>query len=330
MKSNRPITKFQKRKYALINPLEFFSRYYVYDSEPAFGFCTVDHNGHKIKQVTKLASCRETVISHVGRQAYYKRMDQRMDLGTNKGYQTIKKSTPKKNLIRFDRTQILLKKPLSDELQEKYFEHGVNDSDVIKKLSQALSDPKNDEKKYEEFLLKSIKILNILERGHKWMKTKIYKINYDKKFPQELYMVIGSKRWMTAPPLLSLYLMILRSGHELTTGNFYSCRGLMKALDKKLAPIRQSSDGWGDDNGMYDNNDEFYAAMTYGYWILLLKNYKKLFKSVNMYNAYRTRKSGASNSPDTDGIYNLCNPDSNYGHEELKKNFMELVKEMGG
>lgn len=328
MGSNKLAIKFQKEEYILINPMQFFSIYYAYDFDDSFAFYTVDYGKREIKQVTSLTPCRETLAGQVKFQVYMKKV--RCCNGVES--KPIKKSTPKKDLIRLDRTQLLLKKKISKKLQDKYFYTGINSSNMSKRMSNALADPINNSKEYEESLLKRIKILNILEHECGWLKTKACKVVYNKELPQELYMIVGSRRWIAAPSLLSLYVMLLRSGHRLVTENFYSYQGLMKSLDKKLKPLCKNSKGWDEDtdNGWSDHDDKFYAAMTYKYWALLLRNYKNLFESISIYDAYKVRKSeDYQREPDKDGIYNLCNPNYTYSHKKLKERFMKLVKKVG-
>lgn len=66
--------------------------------------------------------------------------------------------------------------------------------------------------KYDKTLSTAVDTLNTIEKELKWRKSIIQKLEHKFSNRHNLYLVMASPKWMFSPPLISLYLLILRSG----------------------------------------------------------------------------------------------------------------------
>lgn len=96
----------------------------------------------------------------------------------------------------------------------------------------------------------SIKFLNLLERQLGFQKSKLYDVAPSTKHP--VFAVVADAKWMHAPPLLSLYALLLRVGMGYESGTAWKylesvragicrpiCRSDSRYLLKSLATIKE-------------------------------------------------------------------------------------------
>lgn len=65
---------------------------------------------------------------------------------------------------------------------------------------------------HDKSIHRALHVLNVIEKELGWRKTVIKKVNHCLSNRHNLYLFIASPRWILAPPLLSLYTLIIRSG----------------------------------------------------------------------------------------------------------------------
>jgi len=187
-----------------------------------------------------------------------------------------------------------------------------------------------------------LKLVNHYERKFGWLITKINKIDYktlnentnsrermryifysgeygDRTPNINIYIVVGSSKWLRSPHTLSLYLLLLRLGTRGVKGEFETHEEFLEEI--KVFAGRAS--------GSIDNptcRDAGHVAKTYKMWDTLLENHSKLFagKSIKRlyHKDYLVGKDGFN-----EGITNLC---TGYSRDsELSKKFISLCKDSG-
>lgn len=161
----------------------------------------------------------------------------------------------------------------------------------------------------------SQKILNTIESHYGWPLTKMHKVelygDQAKGNPgNEFYYVRATKRWIKAPSMLSLYLLLFRIGciekkHKFSKNitSFTSLFNTLNNLTKK------------------DSGREVAYYREHGkHWRIVLDNYQKLFGRYTMGKMYTPTKGDYYFS---EGINTLCDGDSR--DKTLNKAFGELL-----
>lgn len=139
---------------------------------------------------------------------------------------------------------------------------------------------------------RGIKVLNTFEKHAGWALTKAYQLNtravreQDDKF----YYVVGSGRWMRAPALFSLFVLLIRLGWSLTDKS--------KIMQAKSAPAMVKAAKAFGGSRPYDLS---HMIIHGDKWLILLENFNKIF-------GRRTPKScwGYKTSVYGEGINKLC------------------------
>lgn len=115
----------------------------------------------------------------------------------------------------------------------------------------------------------SVRILNILEKSQGWTLSRVYKCDDMTllKHSINVFVFISSPKWMQAPQLLSLYLLILR------LGNFWKIFSKFKQVSDLESIVKEISAA----RNVEDHLDLEWVENTWKYWMLLLNNHKELF-----------------------------------------------------
>ena len=153
----------------------------------------------------------------------------------------------------------------------------------------------------EKTVTVGIKIINLYEGELGWPLTKIHFLENDISARHMFYYVVGSKRWIKAPALLSLYTLLLRLGqltHQASkfSGKFTTFDGAIKALDKEAKKKHIS----GDISYYKQHKDK---------WMFFLSNYKRLFSKRDMSDLWSPAQNHGS-SFFSEGINTLCDHDT--------------------
>ena len=119
-----------------------------------------------------------------------------------------------------------------------------------------------------------LKMVNIIEQHYGWPLTKVYPVelaNIAKATAKRyrIHYIVGSKRWLKAPAMLSLFVLLLRIGannitailKQLKTNNL---EDLIRILDDITKRSRNSDIAYYREHGKT--------------WLLVLKNYNRLFR----------------------------------------------------
>jgi len=290
--------KIQKAVYTL-NFNGFYSKFHDPYTYLDIAFCVAPTKGKIVKQVTPHTSCRETLAGYLFSQftsnnnRYY--MKSKCDIPTNKTVLVIRKHIP--------------------ELVNEW-SHETKNNNKCKEVVEKARGP------FEQRILKGLKILNTLERKHGWPITKVYML--ENKSPKHdgkeqgitclTYMLIGSNKWIMASPMLSMFILIIRSGYTITE-NFNSYSSMMKAIKESIEKAR--------------SGDKYHIKVTYKYWDLLMANYSKLFRNLKISTNYN--KSEIVRRLDEafchDGITALCK--GKCVNKVLFERFNTIKKEAG-
>jgi hypothetical protein len=154
---------------------------------------------------------------------------------------------------------------------------------------------------FERTITVGTKLVNLYEKELGWPLTKIYPLENDVSRRHIFYYVVGSKRWIKAPALLSLYMLLFRLGHlthmsRKFSGRFSTFNGAMRSLNE-LASKKHVT---GDLSYFKEHKD---------YWMFLLSNYKRLFGKRDMSDLWQPKQSYGGGLF-SEGINTLCDHDT--------------------
>lgn len=230
-------------------------------------FCTAPDQHNRIRLRGYFDTCRETVIGFLRAQLEAANANR-------------KKKT---SLIDLKRTRLILFVKASGQHTERIID--------------------NFRKKKDKEILISLKLVNHYERKLGWPRTKMQKLDNRDAFLDSsgnnisntvnMYMVVGSSRWMKSPHLLSLYMLLLRLGVRGFKAEFETHTQLLKELEDFGKKHRTKS-------------DVSYVRATYDKWDILLESYDKLFGKRTIKSLYDRKSLVNSNNGFNEGIYRLC------------------------
>lgn len=156
------------------------------------------------------------------------------------------------------------------------------------------------QERFRRVVFAGVKLVNAYESKLGWPLTKMYKVKCTEKVPAKntFFYTVGSRRWIKAPALLSLYLLLLRLGHHhviqkkafRTYGTAY--KTLKAACKRGSLPT-----------------DLSYFKTHGDQWMLILKNYERLFKNRTMTDLYIPSQR-YNNEYFHEGINTLCDNDT--------------------
>jgi len=166
------------------------------------------------------------------------------------------------------------------------------------------SNPKGGAAVFKNQVLAAQEMVNAVERHYGWALTRVYKtkpVKEQQEVPnrEQFYYIVASKRWMKAPAMLSLFLLIFRIGRFNSKyrfkGKIKSINDLFKILDRSgsRAPIPDDLATFGDLGPKRVR--------------LLLDNYQDIFGNRGMKKLYYPAK---SHRLFTEGIQSACDLES--------------------
>lgn len=147
---------------------------------------------------------------------------------------------------------------------------------LIKTASQARSPSavSREDKKLKVGVKTALKILNIIERKHKWALTVAYPVE-PYSSTDYVHMFVASKKWMRSPHLLSLFTLLVRLAQHKELSSDPSFRRI-KTYESLLDRLKKYANAAG------GNNDKVTVKQTIKYWDLLFRNYQKLYCDMPM------------------------------------------------
>jgi len=164
----------------------------------------------------------------------------------------------------------------------------------------------------QKWIEKGVNLLHFYERMAGWPLTKIYKVKTNFDDSVKLYYFLSSRRWIKAPYLMSLYILLIRIGKFDYFEDFKTYDDLIKIVGK----INRSN-----------SPDERYIVDTFKYWKTIVKNYPELFRKRKIEYYWSTERLNTDGYVGYEGIAYLSSGSSN--NIELHGKFMELHKKGG-
>lgn len=169
-----------------------------------------------------------------------------------------------------------------------------------------------------------VRLLNIMEKRHKWPLTKIYKIKtlpytrevglYGETSRLTAYrrIIVGSNRWIISPHMLSLFVLIFRLPYD--NAKFITIENYENLAKTCKAESRRSRANF---------SDSVHLRTTFDFWDPIMLDYRYLFRTIkenfepNRYN----------NSYYGEGIRKLCCARSN--NDNLNSRFRVVAAKAG-
>jgi len=175
-----------------------------------------------------------------------------------------------------------------------------------------------------------LKLVNHYEKRLGWLLTKITKLqngdilkDVDIKNTINMYMVVGSSKWLRSPYMLSLYMLLLRLGTRGFKGNFETHEELFKEFETFV----NKNNGHYKDANHINYKDANHIKKKYPMWDILLENHSKFFRDKSINRLYNRKYLVNGGSGFNEGITKLC---SGYSLDlEMNKKFVELCKNNG-
>jgi len=161
---------------------------------------------------------------------------------------------------------------------------------------------------------------NAIEKHYNWPLTRIYPVKMTEsqqdRVPEysSFYYIVAGKRWIKAPAMLSMFLLLFRIAVTNDKFKFKTKVRSIKSLFKAL-----------DDAAEKSNIGEIAYYREHGSrWKVVLDNYKKLFSSRDIHDLYFPGKNSYYFS---EGINTLCDEDSK--DKILNEEFIKLAAKRG-
>ena len=258
-----------------------------YDHDgPKITFCSPPDKQNLIRVVNYFDTCRETITGFLRTQL-------------------VKQPKVKKNIIDISRVRLLF-----------YFKINENYKPITVTRTT---------KRYDDNMLKALKIVNHLEKKYKWGRTNLQKVSYKDPIKNRqgedisgnvhLYMFVGSSKWLKSPQMLSLYMLLLR----ITSWGLEAEFKTHKEFIKELKDFSSSK------NSNYNKKkDQSYVMQIYDKLDLLFVNYNKLFGRRTLKSFY-DKNNYADDSGAREGMFKLCTGKS--VDHDLDRRFKALCKE---
>jgi hypothetical protein len=140
----------------------------------------------------------------------------------------------------------------------------------------------NIDKDFESKIEGVVDFLNQFEKRIHLIRTKAYKCDpTPDKFKKSggVYLFEGSGRWMIAPPMISLYTLLIRCGFAHKKGEDFdkTCKGIMNGTIKTIGGKGDRHSGCYDDHYLKDAQPGIKALLEHGYSRLFYKDAARNF-----------------------------------------------------
>jgi len=222
-------------------------------------------------------------------------------------------SLPKNGKVMLQSKLIKCREEVATYLEQWFngYEHGKVSLNKLCMVCAIYSNkPKTDimRRDFVKKMLSSKKIINLLEAKYKWPRTEMFVLkNKDEKGLMAVGF-IASAKWQRSPQMLSLFTLLLRSGHHIVSA---SSKTITSIIDIMSAIKRLSK------YSLKDNDCE-HITKTCNFWCSIMRNFDKLFYRLPMKLNY-SQKMYSSFYLGEDGVLMLCKGDSD--HKVLSKRF---------
>lgn len=140
----------------------------------------------------------------------------------------------------------------------------------------------------------SIKLLHIYESIAKWPLTKPYRVKTENGDRTKLYYFLSSRRWIKAPYLMSLYVLMIRLCRNELFTDFKTHDDLIK-IGKTVSNKGKA----------YISNDERHFIDTFKYWTTFITHYADLCRQRKIEYYWSPERLAPDNSVSYEGITNL-------------------------
>ncbi len=166
--------------------------------------------------------------------------------------------------------------------------------DKLRLLAKTASAARSSSEELKVGVKTALKILNIIERKHKWALTVAHPVEPCSN-TDDIYMFVASKKWMRSPHLLSLFTLLVRLAQHKGLSSDSSFRRIKtyKSLLDKLKKYTNTG----------SNSDKVTVKQTIKYWDLLFRNYQKLYYDMPMKRTFNKNKYTGHYD---EGIRKLC------------------------
>lgn len=162
---------------------------------------------------------------------------------------------------------------------------------------------------FEQHIRNAIMLVNRYEKRNNWLLSKAYKTNHPQRETHPVYIIKGSRWWLTAPHTFSLYMLLLRIS-ELSRFNKLEKDTTNEEVLKFIKAIDRDSSDYAK-----TRNPEF--------WDVLINNRRKIYGKRTAKDTFSVVKEYGGQ----EGVLKLEN--GSCGDKEALGKFRELCKEAG-
>lgn len=157
-------------------------------------------------------------------------------------------------------------------------------------------------KEHHRAMLRALRLVNHFEKIAKWPLTKLFKVcENDIENDEILYLFVADKRWLRAPYIMSMYMLLIRLGRWKQFGKFRSHAGFIKECNEISKKIVPDAALYNDTVKEYDI--QFILPNVYMRLKPLMKHFSKIFAKVSTESYYTT---ACEDLYDGGGIGDLC------------------------
>ena len=184
---------------------------------------------------------------------------------------------------------------------------------VIWKWTASEKNLKADLKTINDWVNRSIAVLQAFDRIAGWPLTRVYQVEADGRKWLKLYYYHSSRRWMKSSYLVSLYLLLIRMCKDTRITGFKDFNGLVSKLEKILK----------NDKLLIDTS---YVRQSLPYWEAIMKGYPSLFRQRKIQYYWDTDRLSGNSSGGSEGIQMLTNGSTYY--KEVRAELLKIQKEL--
>jgi len=189
-------------------------------------------------------------------------------------------------------------------------------------------------KRFEVSVKTGLRMLNIVEKRYNWPLTKMYDVapidiprrtntptsfsDYERKTTRRILMkmIVGSKRWIRSPHMISLFLLLFRFPHSDALAINHRKFEKVKSYSGLVKACKSPYNGGVASDVVYVNN-------TIKFWDILLGDFDNLFRDMPLKENFSSKayKDGYSCTEGVDRLCRLCSE-----HDDLQKRFVAKAK----
>jgi len=171
-----------------------------------------------------------------------------------------------------------------------------------------------DLKMVEDWVKRSVPVLQAFDRLAGWPLTRVYKIETNHGDWLRAYYFHSSRRWMKSSYLVSLYTMLVRMCKDPRVTGFKDFDSLVKMLQKLPAGGRQLV------------QDATYVRDSLPYWKAIMTGYPKMFRKRKLPYYWDTARFEGGSTGSAEGLQYLVNGTTQY--KDIRKEMLEIKKQL--